>query len=59
MVLKAFYPLTGTIILIGSSAILYGIQSECFLIFLEGVFLVWLGLRLTFSAWEAQRLELA
>lgn len=59
MNVNTFYPLTGTMILIGSSAILYGIQSECFLIFLEGVFLFWLGLRLTFSALEAQRLEVA
>ena len=57
MSLKVLYPLTGTIMMIGMSATLYGIHSFSFSIFIEGVFLMWLGFSLTANIWETQRLE--
>ena len=57
MSFKALYPLTGTIMMIGMTATLYGIHSLSFSIFIEGVFLMWLGFSLTANIWEAHRLE--
>jgi hypothetical protein len=57
MSLKTLYPLTGTIMMIGMTATLYGIHSFSPIIFFEGVFLMWLGFSLTANIWEAQRLE--
>ena len=53
MSLKALYPLTGTIMMIGMSATLYGIHSVSPSIFFEGVFLMWLGFSLTVNLWES------
>ncbi len=56
MSMKALYPITGTIMLIGMTATLYGIHSLSFSIFVEGLFLMWLGFSLTANIWEDQRL---
>jgi len=57
MSMKTLYPLTGTIMMIGMTATLYGIHSLSFSIFVEGLFLMWLGFSLTANIWEHQRLE--
>jgi hypothetical protein len=41
--------------LIGIGAMLYGIQSLSLIVFLQGLFLVWEGFRITVSIWEANR----
>jgi hypothetical protein len=56
MSLKALYPLTGTIMIMGLAASLYGVQSGSFPVFIEGVFLMWLSFSLTINIWETQRL---
>ena len=55
MSLNALYPLTGSMMLIGIGAMLYGIQSLSLIVFLQGLFLVWEGFRITVSIWEANR----
>jgi hypothetical protein len=44
------FPLTGTITLMGVAAILYGLATLTPMIFLEGLFLFFLGFRLTILA---------
>jgi hypothetical protein len=58
MSLNALYPLTGSMMLIGIVAMLYGIQSLYLIVFLEGLFLVWEGFRITVNIWEANHGEI-
>jgi hypothetical protein len=55
MSLNALYPLTGSMMLIGIGAIVYGIQFLSLILFLQGLFLVWEGFRITVTIWEANR----
>jgi hypothetical protein len=55
MSLNALYPLTGSMMLIGICAMVYGIQSLSLILFLQGLFLVWEGFRITVTIWEANR----
>jgi hypothetical protein len=57
MSLKPLYPLTGTMMLLGTGAMLYGLQSLSPIVFLEGIFLVWMGFWITVNIWEANRLD--
>lgn len=52
--MKALYSISGTITLIGVAATLYGISTSSFPMFIEGVFLTWLGFTLTTNMIEAQ-----
>lgn len=45
--LQALYPITGTILIVGLSAVAYGLQGGHLLIVLEGIFLAWLGFSLS------------
>ena len=45
------------IMAIGFFAFLYGIHTMSFSIFIEGLFLLWLGFSLTVNAMELQRME--
>ncbi len=58
MSLKALYSLTGTMMMMGLAATLYGMQSSSCLLFLEGLILLWLSFSLTASVWESQRLDM-
>jgi hypothetical protein len=58
MSLKPLYPLTGTMILLGTGAMLYGLQSSSLVMFIEGLFLVWLGIQITMNAWDVARGEM-
>jgi hypothetical protein len=49
------YPLTGTIILTGTAAFLYGIATSSPLCSIEGLVLLWLGCYITLGALEAYR----
>jgi hypothetical protein len=51
------YPFAGSMIVIGCGAFLYGIQSEDVLLVVEGAFLVWFGIRITFAVLEGQSIE--
>jgi hypothetical protein len=50
------YSLTGLIYLLGFFATLYGIVSFSPILFIEGVFLLWVGFSLTANVMEAARL---
>jgi hypothetical protein len=54
--MNTIYPLTGTMMIMGIGAILYGIHSFSFSIFIEGVFLLWLGFSISVNLWEGHRL---
>jgi hypothetical protein len=58
MTLKALYPLTGTMMLMGTAAMLYGLQQLSPIVFLEGIFLLWLGFSITVNTWEVNRLDM-
>lgn len=45
--LQALYPITGTILIVGLSAVAYGLQNGYLFIVAEGVFLAWLGFSLS------------
>lgn len=55
---KALYPLTGTMILLGTAVMMYGLQQLSPILFFEGVFLAWLGFSITVNVWEANRLDM-
>lgn len=57
MTMKALYPLTGTMMLMGTGVMLYGLQELSPILFFEGLFLIWLGFSITVNVWEASRLE--
>jgi hypothetical protein len=57
MSIKHLYPLASTFILIGTAALLYGLHSEAILLSLEGAFLLWFGLRITFAVCKVENLE--
>jgi hypothetical protein len=57
MSFRALYPFSGTIMLIGLAAWFYGIVQASPLMFVEGVFLIWLGFVITMNAWEGNRVE--
>lgn len=57
MSLQSLYPLTGTMMLVGSVVILYGLSEFSPILLLEGVFLVWLGFSITANVWELNRLD--
>ena len=52
--MNAIYPFSGTIMMIGMIAILYGIHSVSFTLLIEGFFLLWLGFSITVSIWDAR-----
>ncbi len=54
---RMVYSLTGVILLIGFLAALYGVQTFSPSIFIEGVFLLWIGFSLTANAMDAARLS--
>ena len=54
----ALYSLSGTIMILGVFAMLYGMLGSSLFIFIEGGILVWLGLAITMSVWEGKRLEM-
>ena len=51
------YSFTGTMMFIGTSAMIYGIHTFSFPMFIEGFFLLWLGFSLTATAIDVHRLE--
>jgi hypothetical protein len=58
MTLKALYPLTGTMMLMGITAMLYGVHELSPIIVLEGVVLLWLGFTITVNTWELNRVDM-
>ena len=56
--MKPLYGLTSTIMVVGLFAFLYGMYSMSFSIFIEGLFLLWLGFRLTIHAIDNQQLDI-
>jgi hypothetical protein len=58
MTLKALYPFTGSMMLIGTAVMLYGLQDLSPVLFFEGAFLAWLGFSITVNVWEANRLDM-
>lgn len=54
---KDIYPLTGTMFVMGITAIVYGIYSSSAFIVLQGLYLLWLAITTTLQVIEAQRLE--
>jgi hypothetical protein len=58
MTLNALYPFTGSIMMIGTVVMLYGLQALSPILFFEGVFLTWLGFSITANVWEANRLDM-
>jgi hypothetical protein len=49
--------LTGSMMLLGTGVMLYGLQEFSPVLFFEGIFLVWLGFTITVNMWEAKRLD--
>jgi hypothetical protein len=54
--MKKLYGITGTIMMIGLGASLYGIHTLSFPMFVEGAFLLWLGFSITANMIEHSRL---
>ena len=52
MSVKALYPFTGTIMVIGLGAMAFGVQQLSPILFFEGVFLLWLGFTITVNMME-------
>lgn len=57
MLLKTLYPFTGTIMLMGTGVMLYGLQEGSPALFLEGILLIWLAFSITVNVWDANRLD--
>jgi hypothetical protein len=55
--MRKLYGLTGSMMMVGLGAALYGIHTSSFSIFVEGLFLLWLGFSITTNMMEAYRLE--
>lgn len=55
MSVRSLYPLTGTLVLIATGALLYGLHSSSPIMFVEGLFLMWIGIQITMNAWDSTR----
>jgi hypothetical protein len=53
---QMLYSLTGLILIIGFLATVYGIHTLSPILFIEGSFLLWIGVHLTSNAMDAARL---
>lgn len=50
------YPISGSIMLVGVAALFYGASTASLTVVLEGLFLLWLGFKITVSVCEGNRL---
>lgn len=53
--MSLLYSITGIIMIIGLIAFLYGIQTLSFTLFIEGIFLLWIGFSITTHSMNDQR----
>ena len=55
MVLSALYPCTGLFTVMGVSLLTYGASSGSIVMLLQGLYLTYLGVHMTWTVWDAAR----
>lgn len=57
MTVRALYPCTGTFAVLGLSLVTYGVSSGSVLVVLQGLYLTYMGVHMTWNIWTLARQE--
>lgn len=57
MALGALYPCTGLFTVMGVTLVTYGVSSGSILMLLQGLYLSYMGVHMTWAVWDAVRHE--